>query len=190
MAEGRQIDSLGDMWLRPESSGEEFSVAEQASHALPREVREYIGPVTFETRSVVVPRWESVHQAIGVLTAIIETSSGPVDASRIGSGIAQLRRSANGHLEVALSEGAALTGFPVSRLARCRQCQRFLWMVRLRQEPLCSNGCRQAHWRGRNPERYRQIQIESERRRAVKETRKLRARVGDQREPTVRRSSE
>ena len=188
MAEGRQIDSLGDIWLRPENSGDPFLVAEQASHALPREVREYIGPVTSETGSVFVPRWESVHQAIRVLTAIIETSSGPVDASRIGLGIVQLRRSSSGHLEVALSEeAAALTGLPVSRLARCRQCQRFLWMVRLRQEPLCSNGCRQANWRARNPERYRQIQIESERRRAVKETRKLCARVGDQRQPTVPR---
>jgi hypothetical protein len=167
---GQEIQSLGDIWLGPwGAEGTPWSVAERASRDLPNELQAYIGPVRVDTRQVFVPRWDNVDRASRILTAVIKTAAGPVDVSKVGTQVAEMKRTANGVLEIVPSRDAHyLVGFSVSRLARCQQCRRFLWMARLRAEPFCSNRCRQTNWRTRNPEKYRQLQIESERRRAAK----------------------
>ncbi len=163
---------LGELFVAEHGDQDMWTAAEQAIAGEPRAFREYVGPVRFETRQTFVTRWDNVLRARRTLAAIIATSIGPVDVFEIARRMAELRRDTNGKLEVTVAEDVqALAGLPASRLARCRQCEKFLWMSRLRAQPLCSDACRQANWRTRNPEQYQRIQIENERRRARKEAR-------------------
>ncbi len=170
---GRQDPpDLGELFVAEHGDQDMWTAAEQAIAGEPRAFREYVGPVRFETRQTFVTRWDNVSRARRTLAAIIATSIGPVDVFEIARRMAELRRDTNGKLEVTVAEDVqALVGLPASRVARCRRCEKFLWMSRLRRQPLCSDACRQANWRARNPETYRRIQIENERRRALREAR-------------------
>lgn len=168
----KELVDLGDLWFTLDASQDMWAAAEQAIVGLPREFQDYIGPVRFETRQTFVPRWDRVYRARQTLAAIINTAAGPVGLSEaVGARVAELKRNASGELEVTLAaEMQGLAGLPANRLAHCRQCGKFLWMARLRLEPLCSSACRQAKWREENPKKYQQSQIEYERKRAQRET--------------------
>jgi hypothetical protein len=165
---------LGELWLNLDPTQDTWAAAEQVVAGLPPEFRDYIGPVRFETRQTFVPLWDGVYRARRTLAGIIDTSNGPVGLSAaVRPQVAELRRDGTGKLKLSLSaDMEALAGLPATRLARCRQCEKFLWMSRVRPQPLCSDACRQAKWREDNPEKYREAQIENERKRAEREARR------------------
>ena len=123
---------LGQVWLDGDGSQDLWTIAEQAMAGESAAFREYVGPVRFETHQTFVTRWDNVLRARRTLAAIIDTSTGPVDLFEIAKGVAELSRDTNGKLEVTVAEEVqALAGLPASRLARCRRCEKFLWMSRL-----------------------------------------------------------
>jgi hypothetical protein len=169
---GQQLPHIGDVLLQHVGEGgDPWASAAQVATGLPRAFHDYVGPIGSDTRPAFVPRWDSVYRAWQTLVAVTTVSRGKADLGRaFGPQAVWLQQDAKGGLEIHLApEIRALSGVEARRVAQCVQCGKFIWMERLRPRPLCSNACRQADWRIRNPEKYRAIQIENERRRSAKE---------------------
>jgi hypothetical protein len=167
---------LPDIWPTWMRSTDPNAIAEAAAY-LPPTFRTYLGSVdgSSDASAVLqaVLRWDAVHRAQHLLDAMIEAAAtaAPIDLSHIGDLVrVSLCCDSAGRLTVMTSTDLlALNGVDASRLARCARCHRFVWQQRRRIDGTCSNACRQAIWRERHPDAYRDQQIASEQRRAEKE---------------------
>jgi len=173
LLEGQQLPDIAEVLFSVGEGEDLWASAAQVAAGLPQAFQDYVGPVGFNTRPTFVRRWDSVYRAWRTLMAVTAAARGKADlGTAFGPQMVWLQQNANGGLEVQFApEIHALIGVDARRVAQCVQCGKFMWMQRLRLRPRCSNACRQADWRIRNPEKYRTIQIENERRRAQKEHR-------------------
>lgn len=167
------LKSPGELLPNPDAvdvAGEMRAIWQREIASLPVKIRRFIGPITVTTHTEAMERYAFLRDAQGALTALAERD---IDAvARVTSVVAAVVAN---HLEFDFDPIVKiLTGVDVRRIARCVECGRFLWLRRLRPDPVCSNRCRQTRWRERNPERWALIQNEHDARRAKKKSRSRR----------------